>query len=109
MALTSATSTSVTIGAGAASQVVITTPPGNGMAGQALTPAVVAKIEDAFGNVVNSSAQGTASSTPTGVGGTGMGNAGSGVATFSNLQLTPPGTYTLPCASPRSHPPTERG
>ena len=98
--LTNATSTSITIGAGAASQVVFTTAPNSGTAGQVLTPAVVAMIEDQFNNVVgNSSVQVTVSSTPAGVSGTTQVNAVNGVATFNNLQFNGANNYTLTASS----------
>ena len=98
--LTGATSTSIIIAAASASQVVFTTAPSSGTTGHALTPAVVATIEDAFNNVVTAStAAVVVSSTPAGVAGTLTVNAASGVATFSNLAFSVATNYTLTASS----------
>jgi hypothetical protein len=91
--LASANSSSITI-VGVASKLVFTTePPANGTAGTAL--GAVVQVEDANGNLVTSAAAVTISSTPAGVSGTLTVNAVNGVATFSNLDFTTSGTYTL--------------
>jgi trimeric autotransporter adhesin len=100
--LTSSASSAVTIAPGTATQLLFTTqPPANGTAGIALSPAVVASLEDSNGNVVttNSTASITISSTAAGVGGTTNVTATNGVATFSNLVFTKVGAYTLTATS----------
>ena len=97
--LTNASSNPIAIGAAAASQLVFATQPSSGTAGQALTPAVVAKIQDAFGNLVSSNAAVAVASNPTGVGGTTQVNAIAGVATFNGLQFSIANNYTLTATS----------
>ncbi len=93
--LPAVTSSSISIGPGAASKLVYTTePPASGMEGTAF--GAVVQIEDAGGNLISTStAAVTISSTPAGVSGTLTVNAVNGVATFSNLDFTTSGTYTL--------------
>src|ERR1700730_15729579 len=93
--LTNATSTSITIGAATASQLLFTTQPASGTAGQALTPAVMVTIEDNFGNVVASNGQVSIASTPAGVSGITTMTAVNGVATFNNLGLNTANKYKL--------------
>jgi hypothetical protein len=97
--LTSATSSGITIGAGAAAKLVFSSnPPSSGAAGTAF--GAVVQVQDASGNVVTSStASVTISSTAAGVSGTTTVAAVNGVATFSNLILGTPGSYTLSAAS----------
>src|SRR5947208_11835957 len=70
--LTSATSASFTISAGSGNKLVFTVqPPANATAGQNLSPSVTVQVQDAVGNLVNSStASISISSTPAGIGGT---------------------------------------
>jgi hypothetical protein len=101
--LTPATSSSIAVTAGAASQLVVTTSPSTSTAsGVVLAQQPVVKVEDSGGNVVTSVTTGAAtSSIATGAGGTlsagSSANFAAGVATFSGLTLTgTPGTsYTL--------------
>jgi hypothetical protein len=96
--LPSANSSSIAI-AGVPSKLVFTRePPSSGMTGTAL--GAVIYIEDANGNLVTTStAAVTISSTPAGVSGTLTVNAVNGVATFSNLIVNTPGTFTLTATS----------
>ncbi len=95
--LTSANSTSIAIGAGAANKLVFTTnPPASTTDGAAF--GAVVQIQDANGNLVNSSASVTISTTTT-VSGTASVNAVGGVATFTNLIIDTPGAYTLTASS----------
>jgi len=98
--LTAGTSGSITISAATAAKLVITQQPTTGKANIALTPALIAKVEDAFGNVVTTNATLvtlTIASGPAGaaLGGTFKVNAVKGVATFSNVKLSKTGTFTL--------------
>ena len=96
--LTPATSNAFTIAPATPTKLVFTTqPPANGTAGSALAPPVIVTVEDNFNNAVtNSGASINMSSTPTNVGGTTTNVATvNGVATFSNLVFTLPGSYTL--------------
>lgn len=99
--LASATSTSITVAAGPASQLAFTTQPTDTAAGATISPAVQVSVRDAGGNLVTGS---TASITvalgnnPGGgsLGGTLTVTASGGVATFSTLSLTKAGAnYTL--------------
>ena len=76
-----------------ANQLVFTTQPNSGTAGQALTPAPVVSIEDQYNNVVTTS---TAAVT---IGSITV-NAVLGVATFGNLVFSTAGNYTLAATSP---------
>src|SRR5207244_2286472 len=97
--LTGATSTTITITAGAATQLAFTVQPVNTTAGAIITPAVRVTVEDAFGNRVtsfssgrptitvaigNNAGGGTLSGTTLKLTGTG-GNAG--IATFNDLSI----------------------
>jgi hypothetical protein len=98
--LPAATSGTITIAPTAAAKLVITQQPLTGKAGIALLPAVVVKIEDAFGNVAigNTSIVSLAiSAGPAGaiVGGAKQVHAVKGVATFSNVTLSKAGKYAL--------------
>ena len=97
--LTSAVSNSITINPGAAAKVAFTATPSSGISSQALTPAVTAVIQDAYGNTTTSTALVTLSSTPTGATGTLTVAAVAGVATFSNVIFNSTGSYTLTAAS----------
>jgi hypothetical protein len=96
--LTPATSNSFDVIA-IASQLVFTRQPNNTNAGEAINPAVTVALEDGFGNVATGD---TSTVTVTINGGTLFGGgttasvaAVGGIATFGNLVVTAPGTYTL--------------
>ena len=97
--VTSAVSGTITVSAGAASQLVITTPPSSTEAsGAALAQQPAVTLEDSGGNIITS-ASGTATAAITS-GGVSVTNPtatiSSGVATFSGLALNAlVGTYTL--------------
>jgi YD repeat-containing protein len=96
--LNGATSGSIVISAPAAARLVFQTVPGNGVAGAALSPAVVVDVEDQFGNLVTSDTSQVSLTVATGPGvltGTTTVKASGGVATFNNLLLDTAGTYTL--------------
>jgi trimeric autotransporter adhesin len=98
--LTSATSISFTIAAGAAAQVVFATQPGGGTGGTALGTQPVVMVQDAGGNVVttDTSLVTLSLTTPNGATLTCAANpkaAASGVATFAGCRVTTAGTYTL--------------
>ena len=92
-----ATSTSITLAAGAATQVSITTQPGGAQAGQPLNPQPVVLVRDVSGNTVSgvtvtaslASGSGTITS-----GSTAQSDA-SGVATYSALSISQQGGKTL--------------
>jgi Ca2+-binding RTX toxin-like protein len=89
-------SNSFVVSAAAASQLVWATQPHNGTTGVTLSAAAV-DVEDEFGNTVDSTAT-IALSIATGPGalvGTTSVQAVAGVATYNNLALTTPGSYTL--------------
>jgi len=98
--LASATSGNVVIGAAAASQLGYEQIPSTGQTGQPLSPSVIVAVEDTFGNVVTSNTSSVTIAVASGPGGFAAGSTTSvhavgGVATFSNLFLNTPGTYTL--------------
>src|SRR4029077_4091362 len=98
--LTGATTGSVTISPAAASQLVLQQSPRTGAAGQALSPAVKVAVADAFGNIILGNTSTVTIAVASGPGGFATGSTTSvaavnGVATFSNLLLGTPGTYTL--------------
>jgi len=97
-ALTSATTGNIVIGA-AASRLAFTQVPTTGTAGTPLTALQVA-IRDTNGNVVTSNTSAVTIAVKSGPGGFASGStltatAVNGVATFSNLMLNTPGTYTF--------------
>ncbi len=102
-ALTPVVSSSITLGAGAASQlVVVTHPSASAATGLVLAQQPVVKVEDSGGNVLTTVTTGAVTaSILTGTGGTLSGgttaNFAAGVATFSGLILTgvPGSSYTL--------------
>jgi hypothetical protein len=99
-ALTAGTSGTIAIAPAAAATLVITQQPLTGKAAVALSPALIVKIEDVFGNVetANTSIVSLAISTgPVGalMGGTKSVHAVKGIATFSNVTLSKKGNYTL--------------
>ena len=106
--LTSATSSSFTITAGAASKLAFTTQPGGGASSTAWTTQPTVTVQDAYGNTVTSGTGSTASVTiaigtnPGGgtLSGTATVSAVAGVATFGNLSINTPATgYTLTATS----------
>jgi len=103
--LTSATSNSFTIAAGAATTLAFTVQPTNAIAGAAITPAVQVSIEDANGNVVTTATNAVTIAIGTNPGGgtlsgTATAAAVAGVATFSTLSIDKTGTgYTLAASS----------
>ena len=98
-ALTGATSGNFTISAAAAAKITFTQQPAFGMAGLALSPALVLAIQDTFGNTVaanNSTVTLTLSGgTFADSGTTETATAAGGAATFSNLIIAAKGNYTL--------------
>jgi hypothetical protein len=102
--LTGVTSSAFNITAGAAAKLVFAQQPSNAAAGASITPAVTVQIQDAGGNLTNSTAAVTLAiatnpSSAT-LGGTVSVNAVAGVATFGNLSIDKTGTgYTLGAAS----------
>ncbi len=99
--LTGATSSSISLGAGAATQLVLTTQtPGGASSGVPLSPQPIVQVEDAAGNPV-SLAGVNVTAALTGATGTLGGTATivtnpSGTAAFTNLAITgPSGAYTI--------------
>ncbi len=97
--LTGAISGTVTISAGAASQLVFTQQPTALVAGATMSPAVTVTVEDASGNTVTT-ASGTVSLALTAPGGATLTGGGAatvttGVATFAGLSVDKVGSYTL--------------
>jgi hypothetical protein len=91
-----------TVTAAAAAKLVFGQQPTNTTAGNAISPAVTVQIQDQFGNLTSSTASVTLTlNTGTFSGGsnTASASAVSGVATFSNLVINNPGTYTLTASS----------
>ena len=94
-------SSSFTVGAGAATQLVYTTQPSGATAGSVFGTQPVVTVEDAFGNTVTSGADSTINVTAaiqTGTGslqGTITKTAVAGVATFTNLRIDTSGAKTL--------------
>ena len=103
--LDSATSATFNITAGAATRLAFTTEPGNTTAGVAITPAVQVTVYDAGGNVTNMTDTVTMAILNNAGGGTLSGTLkrvpdGSGVATFTGLNINKVGTgYTLRATS----------
>ena len=90
----------VTIGAAAASKLVITqAPPATVTAGVALSPTVTVSVVDAFGNVVTTDTSTVTLTISAGTFGSGAATvtatAINGVATFSGLTINKSGTYKL--------------
>ena len=97
---TAATTSSITVQAGAATQLVFAQSPTGTTTGSAITPAVTVDVEDANGNLVTTDASNvvmTIASGPMGgvLGGTASVAAVGGVATFNTLTLSTAGAYTL--------------
>ncbi len=97
----STTSSSFTLGAGAATQVVVATQPAGAVSGVAFTTQPVVQLRDASNNVTTSTAAVTASiASGTGtLSGTTTVNAVNGVATFTDLKIAGSGAHTLTFAS----------
>jgi hypothetical protein len=98
--LTSATSTPITVKAGAASKLFVSQAPGTATAGQAFNPAVMVSVEDAFGNVVTSNTSTVTLAVSSGPAAFATGSTTSvvavnGMATFSNLIVNSGGSYVL--------------
>ena len=98
-------SQSFTVSAGAAAKLVFVVPPTNVGVGAPITPPVVVEIEDTLGNLVTSATDsvdlriGTNPSNGV-LGGTTGAKAVGGLATFSDLTISQPGTgYTLVAGS----------
>ncbi|MEX0899224.1 MAG: IPT/TIG domain-containing protein [Gammaproteobacteria bacterium] len=90
--LTEIESATFDIAFGSASRVVVTTDPGNGVAGDPLTPAIVAQIEDSLGNVIEDFNGPVSIAFHTNPGGASLSgtltvNAVAGIATFSDVVL----------------------
>jgi large repetitive protein len=98
---TSQTSSSFSVGVGAATKLVLTTSAATAKYGQAFATQPVVKVQDAGSNLVTaSSAVVTASLSSGTVVGTGNATSSSGVATFSGLGITGvPGSYTVTYSS----------
>jgi len=97
--LTSGASSSITVSPAAASKVVFGQQPASAAPGASITPAVTVKVEDAFNNVLGTDGSTVtltlSSGTFEGGSTTAATAASSGVATFSNLKIDVPGSYTL--------------
>jgi Big-like domain-containing protein len=101
------TSNDITVTAGPASQLTITTQPGTpALVNTNFSPQPVIQLRDASGNAVSQSgvlvtaAINTATDTGTLGGTTTVSTNGSGTATFSNLKISKSGSYTLRFTSP---------
>ncbi|MES2179726.1 MAG: cohesin domain-containing protein [Gemmatimonadota bacterium] len=96
--LTPATSSSFTITAVPATQLAVTTQPAGAASGVAFTTQPVVQVRDASNGLVGTAAD-AVTATLNGAGGTLTGtttvNAVNGVATFTNLVITGPGSYTI--------------
>ncbi len=98
--LTGATTGSISVSPGAASQLAFKQTPTSGTAGTALSPSVTVAVEDAFGNVVTSNTSTVSMGIASGPGGIASGSNASaaavnGIATFGDLVLSTSGSYTL--------------
>lgn len=103
-ALTSATSTSFNITAGAAAKLAFVQQPSNTTSGAAIAPAMTVQVQDAAGNLVNSAASVTLAIGTNPGGGTLSGTltaaAAGGVAAFNNLSIDKAATgYRLTATS----------
>jgi plastocyanin len=94
---------SLSVSAAAADRLVFGQQPSNADAGSVITPAPTVRVQDAYGNLVASSASITLSQasgpTPVNLAGTLTKAAADGVATFSDLTFAKGGTYTIKAAS----------
>jgi hypothetical protein len=97
--LTTAISSSFTIAAGAATKLGYLQQPSGAASGATITPAVTVAVQDALGNTVPGNTSTVtltlSSGTFAGGGNTVTANAVNGVATFANLVINTPGSYTL--------------
>src|SRR6202030_113439 len=106
----SVNSSSFTVAAAAASQLVYTTQPAGATAGSAFGTQPIVTVEDAFGNTVTSGADSTINVTAainTGGGalqGTAVKAAGAGVAPFTDLRIDLTGAHTLSATGTLSGP-----
>jgi uncharacterized repeat protein (TIGR03803 family) len=96
--LTSGTSTTITVNPAAANKVAFVQAPTSGTASPTLGNIQVA-IEDTYGNTITSSNATVTITGTSNLSGTTSVAAVAGVATFNNLILPTPGTYTLTAAS----------
>ena len=95
--LSNGTASRFTITPAAASKLVVTTQPTTTVAGQTISN-IVAKVEDQYGNVVTTDSSNVVIAIASGTGtlnGTKTVAASSGVATFSTLNITTTGSFTL--------------
>jgi hypothetical protein len=96
--LTADTSTSFVVSAAAADHLAFAQQPTNTPTGAAITPAVTVQILDQFNNLTTSTASVTLAANGPGpftAGSTTVVPASGGVASFGNLHLNSPGSYTL--------------
>ena len=102
-ALSVDTSTAFNITVATANRLTFAVQPTSAVAGVVLSPAVTVRIEDAFGNLVTTSAAtvSAALTTPGGatLSGTTTVTATGGVATFTSLSVNKTGSYTLTASS----------
>jgi hypothetical protein len=100
---TTGTQTGINVTPGAAKLLAFARPPSTATAGQAISPAVVVDVEDAYGNLVtgDSSTVTVTLSSGTFAGGSNTASvqASGGVATFSALTIDKAGSYTLTASS----------
>ena len=100
--LTIANSSSFTVNPAPASQIVFDQQPTTVTAGNAISPAITADLEDQFGDIVTtdtSTVTLTVASGPGSIGGTDSVAAVSGVATFSNVIFDTASSYTISAAN----------
>jgi uncharacterized repeat protein (TIGR03803 family) len=93
-------SNQISIAPAAAAKLVIAQQPTTGTHGVALTPSLIADIEDAFGNLITTASSSVTialSSKPAGgaISGTTTVNAVKGIATFAGLKLSKAGSYLV--------------
>jgi hypothetical protein len=96
--LVGTTSSSFSVAAAAASQLIFVQQPSSATAGRVISPAVAVELEDQFGNVASTDTSDVTLAVATGLSslsGTTTVAAVNGVATFKNLSITTSGTYTL--------------
>jgi uncharacterized repeat protein (TIGR03803 family) len=94
--LTTATSSSFTVGAASAAQLAFIQQPTDVAAGSTISPSVTVAVEDQYGNVVTTDSSSVALNVATGPqSGGGTRFASDGIATFSTIVLDTAGSYTL--------------
>jgi hypothetical protein len=95
--LTSATSTAFSVSAGAPKQLAFTVQPSSVTAGSPIAPSIQVSVQDAYGNLVNTSSTSISLSSPqAALGGTDSATASAGIASFSNVSVNTAGNgYTL--------------